>query len=60
MTRQDSGPGCNLQHPRRFARGHPPRDIDSIIGEDQRPQALIIMLRDAADESGDVVFHIDL
>jgi hypothetical protein len=53
----DAGAGRGLQHPQRIAGGGALRDVGGVIGEDDRTEALIIVLRDTADEAGCVVAH---
>ena len=57
FSRDDAGAGRCLQHPRRIAGGDAPGDVGGVIGEDDRPEALIVELRNAANETRGVVAH---
>jgi hypothetical protein len=49
--------GGGFEHPRRTGGGGAFRDIGRIPGEDDRAEALIVMLRDIASEAGCVAAH---
>jgi hypothetical protein len=53
----DPRAGGGFEHPCRTAGGCALRDIGGIFGEDDRAEALIVMLRDIANEAGCVAAH---
>jgi len=53
----DPGACRRLQNPRWIASGDTMRDVRGIIGEDQRPQTSIIVLRYAANVSCRIAIH---
>jgi hypothetical protein len=56
-ARDDAGACRRLQHTLGTAGGDAPGDVGGIVDEDHRPQALIIGLRDAADETRCAAVH---
>ena len=57
LPRDDTGAGGGFEHPRRTAGSDTPGDISGIPGEDDRAEALIVVLRDIADKTGCIAAH---